>query len=45
MESVVGVVRRQEPEDWRRGEMARREWAKEESGADQKGAVKERRGK
>ena len=44
MESVVGV-RRQEPEDWRSGEMARREWAREESGADQKGTGKGRRGK
>ena len=44
MESVVGV-RRQEPEDWRRGEMARREWAREEPGADQKGTGKGRRGK
>ncbi len=39
---MVGV-RRQEPEDWRRGEMARREWDKEESGwADQKGTGKGR---
>ncbi len=44
MDSVVRV-RRQEPEDWRRGEMARREWDKEESGADQKGTRKGRRGK
>ncbi len=44
MESVVGV-RRQEPEDWRSGEMARREWAREESGAEQKGTGKGRRGK
>ncbi len=40
--SVVGV-RRQEPEDWRRGEMVRREWDKEESGADEKGTGKGRR--
>ncbi len=44
MDSVVGV-RRHEPEDWRSGEMARREWAREESGADQKGIGKGRRGK
>jgi hypothetical protein len=45
MKSVVGV-RRQEPEDWRSGEMARREeWAREESGSDQKGTGKGRRGK
>jgi hypothetical protein len=44
IDSVVGV-RRQEPEDWRRGEMARREWDKEESGADQKRTGKGRRGK
>jgi hypothetical protein len=44
MESVVGV-RRQEPDDCRSGEMARREWAREESGADQKGTGKRRRGK
>jgi hypothetical protein len=43
MESVMGV-RRQDPEDWRIGEMARREWDKEESGADQKGTEKGRRG-
>ncbi len=43
MDSVVGV-RRQEPEDWS-GEIARREWAREESGADQKGTGKGRRGK
>ncbi len=41
MERVVGV-RRQEPEDWRNGEMARREWAKVESGADQKGIGQDR---
>ncbi len=28
-------VRMQESEDWRSGEMARREWTREESGADQ----------
>jgi hypothetical protein len=39
MESVVGV-RRQEVEAWRRGEMARREWDRAESGADQKGTGK-----
>ena len=44
MESVVGV-RRQEPEDWRRGEMARREWDREASGAVQNGTGKGRRGK
>jgi hypothetical protein len=44
MDSVVGV-RRQEPKDWRRGEMARREWDKEESGVDQKGTGKGGRGK
>jgi hypothetical protein len=44
MESVVGV-RRQEPEDCSSGEIARREWAREESGADQKGTGKGRRGK
>ena len=45
MESVVGVRRQEKPEDWRSGEMARREWAREESGADQKGTGKGRRGK
>ena len=44
MESVVGV-RRQEPEVWRRGEMARRELEREVSGADQNGTGKGRRGK
>jgi hypothetical protein len=44
MESVVGV-RRQEPEDWRSGEMVRREWAREESGEDQKETGKGKRGK
>ena len=44
MDSVVGV-RRQELEEWRRGKMAGREWGKEESGADQKGTGKGRRGK
>ena len=44
MESVVGV-RRQEPEVWRRGEMARRECEREVSGADQNGTGKGRRGK
>ncbi len=45
MDSVVGV-RRHEPEDWSSGEMARREWAnREESGADQNGTGKGRRGK
>ncbi len=29
-------VRRQEPEDWRRGDLARRQLEKEESGTDQK---------
>ena len=44
MDSVVGV-RRQEPEVWRRGEMARRECEREVSGADQNGTGKGRRGK
>ena len=43
-EREVGV-RTQEPEDCRRGEMARREWDKRESGAVQKGTGKGRRGK
>jgi hypothetical protein len=38
-------VRTQEPLDQRRGEMARREWDKRESGAVQKGTGKGRRGK
>ena len=40
-----GGVRRQEPEVWRRGEMARRECEREVSGADQNGTGKGRRGK
>jgi hypothetical protein len=43
MESVVGV-KRQEPEDWRRGEMARREWARENQGRTKKGQGREARG-
>ncbi len=44
MERGMGV-RRQEPEDWRSEEMARREWAKVESGAEKKGTGKGRREK
>jgi hypothetical protein len=44
MESVARV-RRQEPEASSRGEMARREWAKTESWADQKKTGKGKWGK
>ena len=44
MEREVGV-RRHEPEECSRGEMAKREWERRESGAVQKGTGNGRRGK